>query len=148
MYPVRTGDRLTYMRPGDVEARILTYGPRAKRIMLEQLLVDRGEPRELALFHTTWRARGNNLPAYQVKRLSKIRGLVTAFEEFGVRLLVGTGRPRTQGTLWVPYDWAVPFFSGVDDDPESPVDAVALLVRATIRTPSSLTGGYGLTPVP
>jgi hypothetical protein len=49
-YPLRTGQGIDYMRPADVEERILAYGPRAMRGMLEQLKLE-STTRYVTLYH-------------------------------------------------------------------------------------------------
>ena len=127
MYPVRTGDRLRYMRPGDVEARILSYGPRAQRIRIAQLM-RRAEDERVTL-------RVCTQPALQ--RVVAVWGngevRVAGLEEFGVRLRFSGRRVRgqvaTDPDLWIPYEWVA---AHLEYQPEVGQERVALFVRAWI----------------
>lgn len=114
MYPVRTGDRLSYMRPGDVEARILTYGPRAQRILIEQLL-ERASEKKLGLFHFHHSSGSNVANAVRVHTAGDADVYASRLDDFGLELTVSGWTGQTQGTVgrvWIPYDWIVPYLAG------------------------------------
>lgn len=112
MYPVRTGQGSDYMRPGDVEARILSYGPRAQRIKLRQLMRE-VEVDEVTLFHSVGTSGIGVAGAPVARPWSLGPAFVEATEAFGVRLRVERReRADTVSTeLWVPYEWFSPFLT-------------------------------------
>lgn len=116
MYPVRTGDRLSYMRPGDVEARILSYGPRAQRIVLQQLVDRVGRRARLFHCHHGSGIRTANARTIHIEGDADVE--IQQLEEFGVELAIyNWNKPRSPvvvdvGSIWVPYEWITPFLTG------------------------------------
>lgn len=131
MYPVRTGDRLAYMRPGDVEARILSYGPRATRIMLEHLM-RQAEDDRVAFRVCTQSAQNRSV---HVWGNGEVR--VAALEEFGLRLHFSgrtcKGKAIEDPDLWVPYEWVTAHLERSPEANGPGPERLALLLKAWIN---------------
>lgn len=116
MYPQRGSDRTFHMRPEEVEARILSYGPRAQRIKIEQLCA-RVEDDRVDLFHvyhSGGRGQGDTRTVLGWKN-GAVR--ISEFEEFGVWLgFSGYRAPnRTEEQeleIWIPYEWVAVHIRG------------------------------------
>ena len=138
MFPVRTGQGTDYMRPGDVEARSLSYGPRAQRIRIEQLQARCGSGL-IDVFHTQHRG-GVGVPAASSVRIwDKCKVRIAGLDEFGVRLsfegFVTKTMTRT-AELWIPYEWVTVHIRG---------PKLSLLLRASIESTPT---GPAVTPIP
>ncbi len=139
-FPVRTGQGTDYMRPGDVEARVLSYGPRAQRIRIEQLR-ERADDDRLELFHVHHGSGKDQGERRVVHPWGDGTVRIAALDELGVSLSI-TGYTPLNGPgvlgveLWVPYEWVTVHMSG---------RRLAVVLRAFIqRNPA----GPTLTPLP
>lgn len=132
MFPVRTGQGTDYMRPGDVEARILSYGPRSQRIVLEQLRAS-VEDEAVVVWHSI-RGQGG----IDVRR-SGYGATIAELGDLGLRLKLAAKRTGENGSVWLPYAWITPFLtqerSGRGSTPNE--ERLALLLRAWIQSPTA-----------
>ena len=116
MYPQRGSDRTFHMRPEEVEARILSYGPRAQRVKIEQLR-ERVEDERIDLFHVYHgggRGQGN---ARVIHTWTNGAVRISELDEFGVRLgfagYRAPNRSEEQGAeIWIPYEWTTVHIRG------------------------------------
>ncbi|MGH1346528.1 MAG: AlbA family DNA-binding domain-containing protein [Nannocystales bacterium] len=138
MYPVRTGDRLMYMRPGDVEARVLAYGPRAQRIVLEQLLRE-AETDETTVYSSNrqYTPQGPGRVVTQLWHHGPAR--IEEVAAFGIRLEVTHEKQKETTEFWIPHDWITAFLTRQGWRTRGTLSEyrVGLVLRATLLPPGN-----------
>lgn len=135
-YPVRVGTDRRYLRPDDVERRILSYRDRNTRLRITELL----NPQELetpvylmSLVHMANRGRGGEPTPW-----SKTRVSIVTLEPSGVRLRFGVDNQAPQ--FVVPYDWIVTVWDYSDLKEPVVRRHVGLLVAATMTIETGRAG--------
>ncbi len=159
MYPQRGSDRTFHMRPEEVEARVLTYGPRAERIRIQQLQARLDERERVQLYHTTFggptaeqAAQAHVLqtgPLTERRRVVLLQNSVATledFEDFGIRIYIRAVKPQASGVVLVPYEWLTPFVANRLGGGTQ----LALVLGATLLFPKRADEGavFNLVPMP
>jgi hypothetical protein len=137
-YPVRVGTDRRYLRPDDVERRILSYAERAMELRLRALLDPQLPEWPLYLMHLTHMAGADGC---QPKPWPQGEPIIEKLDTWGVALRLG------KHGFVLPYDWIISVWRHTDLQGATPRLIPGMLVSATLSLGAGK-AGRGMTGIP